>query len=187
MCSFQGRFRASGGNFVTFTYNSVTDAKDHLRGPLRFIFTTTVVSSNGRQVVVVIDFFKRSLQQISESMCLCMCTTASKSTSSSIKVFIYSALDLVAQDSVWLPSQNISLHMHQPFQAVIQSLALLCSVTALVAAIQYSQMYSDDPQNTCNSPAHTKRRRHMPPDTDTIIYAINHTQWDQQASRKKKD
>ena len=55
--SFQGRFRASGGDFVTYTYNSVTDAKDHLWGPLRFVFTTTVVCSNGRQVVVVIDFF----------------------------------------------------------------------------------------------------------------------------------
>ena len=54
---FQGRFRASGGDFVTYTYNSVTDAKDHLWGPLRFVFTTTVVCSNGRQVVVVIDFF----------------------------------------------------------------------------------------------------------------------------------
>ena len=53
----QGRFRASGGDFVTYTYNSVTDAKDHLWGPLRFVFTTTVVCSNGRQVVVVIDFF----------------------------------------------------------------------------------------------------------------------------------
>ena len=55
--TFQGRFRASGGDFVTYTYNSVTDAKDHLWGPLRFVFTTTVVCSNGRQVVVVIDFF----------------------------------------------------------------------------------------------------------------------------------
>ena len=55
--SSQGRFRASGGDFVTYTYNSVTDAKDHLWGPLRFVFTTTVVCSNGRQVVVVIDFF----------------------------------------------------------------------------------------------------------------------------------
>ena len=63
--SFQGRFRASGGDFVTYTYNSVTDAEDHLWGPLRFVFTTTVVCSNGRQVVVVIDFFtfkKRSMQ-----------------------------------------------------------------------------------------------------------------------------
>ena len=55
--SSQGRFRASGGDFVTYTYNSVTDAKDNLWGPLRFVFTTTVVCSNGRQVVVVIDFF----------------------------------------------------------------------------------------------------------------------------------
>ena len=54
MCSFQGRFRASGGDFVTFTYNSVTDAKDHLWVPLRFVFTTTVVCSNVRQVVVLI-------------------------------------------------------------------------------------------------------------------------------------
>ena len=55
--SSQGRFWASGGDFVTYTYNSVTDAEYHLWGPLRFVFTTTVVCSNGRQVVVVIDFF----------------------------------------------------------------------------------------------------------------------------------
>ena len=62
--SFQGRFRAFGGDFVTCTYNSVTDAKDHLWGPLRFVFTTTVVC-NGREVVVVIDFFtfKKPLTQ----------------------------------------------------------------------------------------------------------------------------
>ena len=54
---FQGRFRASRGDFVTYTYNSFTDAKDHLWVPLRFVFTTTVVCSNGRQVVVVIYFF----------------------------------------------------------------------------------------------------------------------------------
>ena len=40
--TFQGRFWASGGDFVTCTYNSVTDAKDHLWGPLRFVFTTTI-------------------------------------------------------------------------------------------------------------------------------------------------
>ena len=63
--TFQGRFRASRGDFVTCTYNSVTDAKDHLWGPLRFVFTTTIVCSNGRQVVVVIDFFtfKKPLTQ----------------------------------------------------------------------------------------------------------------------------
>ena len=65
--AFQGRFRASGGDFVTYTYNSVTDAEYHLWGPLRFVFKTAVVCSNGRQVVVVhvIDFFtfKKPLTQ----------------------------------------------------------------------------------------------------------------------------
>ena len=57
MSHVRADFGHLGGGVVTYTYNSVADAKDHLWGPFRFFFTTTIVCSDGRQVVVVIDFF----------------------------------------------------------------------------------------------------------------------------------